>query len=110
MPSEPLTDQQQRVLRFIAAYRDDHDAPPTSREIAEEVGVSSQAVDGHINELARKGQLSPRCGRHCCLVLTAAGRETVKEIERGRQKSSLTGVGFRPIVEFGVDSLHRLET
>ena len=108
MTLEALTTQQERVLRFIGAYNAVHDKAPVSREIAVELGVSSQAVDGHINELAGKGQLSPRCGRHGHIVLTAAGRETVKEIERGRQKSSLCGVGFRPIGEFGVDSARRL--
>lgn len=85
--AKPVTAQQLRALRFIVAYTGDHDQPPTSREIAEEFGVSPQAVDGHINELARKGKLSPRCGRHGHIVLTAAGRDAVSEIARRLQES-----------------------
>lgn len=105
-----LTVQQERVLEFIAAYYAVHDQAPTSREIAEELGVSPQAADGHISELVLKGHLSPRLARHRHIVLTAVGREAAKEIERDRQESSLTGVGFRPIAEFGVDSRCRLRT
>lgn len=107
---EPLTAQQLRVMRFIVAYRAAHDQPPTSREIAQEFGVSCQTIDGHISELIGKGQLAPRRARHRHIVLTAAGREAVSEIGRRRKESSTTSAVFRPIAGFRVDSVRRLRT
>ena len=54
----PLSDRQQRMLRFIRAYLSDHGRPPTVREIGNAVGISSTSVvDYNLRVLERDGQL-----------------------------------------------------
>lgn len=74
----PVTARQLRVLRLIVIYGDAHDRLPTTREIAEALGISRQAADGHIRELVAKGQLAPRRGRHRNIVPTAAGQSVLR--------------------------------
>ena len=55
---EKLTKRQEDALRFIKTYIVSHGYPPTVREIAENIGVSSPAtVQAHLDCLANKGYI-----------------------------------------------------
>lgn len=59
--SEALTPKQQQVYDYIKEYIEINSFPPTVRDIAKAIGVSSPAtVHGHINALVNKGLLE-RC-------------------------------------------------
>lgn len=53
-----LSDRQQRMLRFIADYVDEHGRPPTVREIGQAADISSTSVvDYNLRVLEREGHL-----------------------------------------------------
>ena len=55
---EKLTKRQEDSLNFIKTYIVSHGYPPTVREIAQEIGVSSPAtVQAHLDALANKGYI-----------------------------------------------------
>ena len=55
---EKLTRRQEDTLRFIKTYMVSHGFPPTVREIASELGLSSPAtVQAHISSLTEKGYI-----------------------------------------------------
>ncbi len=55
---EKLTKRQEDALKFIKTYIVSHGFPPTVREIAENIGVSSPAtVQAHLDSLASKGYI-----------------------------------------------------
>ena len=55
---EKLTKRQEDALEFIKTYIVSHGYPPTVREIAKEIGVSSPAtVQAHLDGLANKGYI-----------------------------------------------------
>ena len=55
---EKLTRRQEDALKFIKSYIVSHGYPPTVREIAEAIGVSSPAtVQAHLDCLANKGYI-----------------------------------------------------
>lgn len=55
---EKLTRRQEDTLRFIKTYMVSHGFPPTVREIAKELGLSSPAtVQAHLSCLAEKGYI-----------------------------------------------------
>ena len=55
---EKLTKRQEDALTFIKTYIVSHGYPPTVREIAKEIGVSSPAtVQAHLDGLAEKGYI-----------------------------------------------------
>ena len=55
---EKLTRRQEDTLRFIKTYMVSHGYPPTVREIASELGLSSPAtVQAHISSLTEKGYI-----------------------------------------------------
>ena len=55
---EKLTKRQEDALKFIKTYIVSHGYPPTVREIAEAIGVSSPAtVQAHLDSLANKGYI-----------------------------------------------------
>ena len=55
---EKLTRRQEDALKFIKSYIVSHGYPPTVREIAEAIGVSSPAtVQAHLDSLAYKGYI-----------------------------------------------------
>ncbi len=54
-----LTQRQQQVLEFIAAYVNERGYPPTYQEIADALGITSkQGVVRHLEALIRKGYLT----------------------------------------------------
>ena len=55
---EKLTKRQEDALKFIKTYIVSHGYPPTVREIANNIGVSSPAtVQAHLDSLANKGYI-----------------------------------------------------
>ena len=55
---EKLTRRQEDALNFIKSYIVSHGYPPTVREIATSIGVSSPAtVQAHLDSLANKGYI-----------------------------------------------------
>lgn len=55
---QPLTDRQQQVLSFITSFLADKGYPPSQREIARHLGVSSNlGVMKHLDALEKKGYL-----------------------------------------------------
>ena len=55
---EKLTKRQEDALKFIKTYIVSHGYPPTVREIATNIGVSSPAtVQAHLDCLANKGYI-----------------------------------------------------
>ncbi len=65
MNTRTLSPRQQEVLRVIGAWVDRHGRPPTVREIAEALGVSSTAtVVQHLRALESKGYLARERYRH----------------------------------------------
>lgn len=55
---EKLTKRQEDALKFIKTYIVSHGYPPTVREIATSIGVSSPAtVQAHLDSLANKGYI-----------------------------------------------------
>jgi repressor LexA len=56
--SPRLTERQQEIWQFLAAYVDDHGYPPTVREIGDAVGLASPStVHAHLANLERAGLL-----------------------------------------------------
>ena len=55
---DKLTKRQEDALNFIKTYMVSHGYPPTVREIADAIGVSSPAtVQAHLEGLAEKGYI-----------------------------------------------------
>ena len=61
-PAEPLTERQADVLEFIAEFGRDRGWPPTRVEIGDGLGIAPNAVQGHVEALARKGYVHLACG------------------------------------------------
>lgn len=76
--SNPLTDQQLRVLLCVARHVCRDGVPPTLREISADMQFrSDNTARGHIMALVRKGYLERRGDIARGLKLTMAGREEV---------------------------------
>ncbi len=59
-----LTERQEQILDFIRTYQQAQGVPPSTREIRRQLGVSSQStVMGHLQALARKGQIQKLADR-----------------------------------------------
>lgn len=57
---KPLTEQQAKVLAFIAQHIAEHGAPPAIREVCAHMGISSpNGVMCHVRALRKKGYLEP---------------------------------------------------
>src|SRR5262245_20368347 len=55
-----LTEKQQAILDFINAYVDEHQFPPSVREIGKQFGIYPATVQDHISALERKGCLQKK--------------------------------------------------
>jgi len=70
---EALSERQRAILEFIAQYMEEHDRPPTNREIGQAVGISSTGhVDYHLSVLAKKGYIVREANTSRGLRLTSA--------------------------------------
>jgi repressor LexA len=73
---QSLTDRQQQVLSFITSYIDNNGYPPSQREIAGHISVSSTlAVMKHLDALEKKGYLK-RESTSRAIALTTPTTET----------------------------------
>jgi repressor LexA len=52
-----LTERQEEILEFVRGYQETQSVPPSTREIARHFQVSQPTVTGHLQALAKKGQL-----------------------------------------------------
>ncbi len=67
---EKLTKRQEDALKYIKTYIVSHGYPPTVREIAEAIGVSSPAtVQAHLDGLANKGYIKKGNNRNRTIEL-----------------------------------------
>ena len=59
-----LTERQEEILEFIRQFQQEHNLPPSTREIQRHFGFSSQTtVMGHLQALAAKEHLSKLADR-----------------------------------------------
>lgn len=78
---EHLTEPQQRILSFISHYMDEHDVPPTIREIQKGAGISSTSmVSYHLKALERANLLNRYERRSRGVVLTHGHRVSPRDI------------------------------
>jgi repressor LexA len=78
---EHLTEPQQRILSFISRYMEEHDVPPTIREIQKGAGISSTSmVSYHLKALERANLLNRYERRSRGVVLTQAHRISPRDI------------------------------
>lgn len=60
----PLTPRQRGILEHIAAYQAEHGYAPTTRELADRVGIKGQnAMIDHLWALRRKGYVEWQDGK-----------------------------------------------
>jgi len=55
-----LTEKQQAILDFINAYVEEHQYPPSVREIGRQFGIYPATVQDHISAIERKGFLQKK--------------------------------------------------
>jgi repressor LexA len=69
-----LTEKQQAILDFIQQYMDEHQYPPSIREIGSHFGVYPATVQDHISALERKGFLQKQRFQSRTLTVASKGR------------------------------------
>jgi len=69
-----LTDKQQAILNFIHAYIDEHQYPPSVREIGRHFGIYPATVQDHISAIERKGFLQKKRFQSRTLSVSRASR------------------------------------
>ncbi len=68
-----VTPRQWRVLRFLAAYRRQHNGMPSFAQIGAEVGLKSRgAVSYQLDQLEAKGLIWRARGRYSAIVLNVS--------------------------------------
>ena len=76
---EKLTKRQEDALKFIKTYIVSHGYPPTVREIATNIGVSSPAtVQAHLDSLANKGYIKKGSNKNRTIELMVENEFTPK--------------------------------
>ena len=76
---EKLTKRQEDALKFIKTYIVSHGYPPTVREIATNIGVSSPAtVQAHLDSLANKGYIKKGSNKNRTIELMVKNEFTPK--------------------------------
>jgi repressor LexA len=74
-----LSERQRQILDFIARYIEEHDRPPTNREIGQAMGITSTGhVDYHLSVLAKKGYIEREANTSRGLRLTPAVESHVR--------------------------------
>ena len=68
-PVEELTDSQRRVLREIQDFVAQRDFPPTGKELATRLGISTATAHEQICQLVRKGFLQARAAQSARIFL-----------------------------------------
>lgn len=82
--TEKAEQRQRVILKYVAAYQDQHDYPPSVREIQQKLiqvfGRSSTAtIYGDLQELIQAGLLQHRESSQRTTVITGRGRELIAE-------------------------------
>src|SRR5262245_444501 len=80
------TNAQEKILRFIREYLEDHQTPPTLREIQDHCGFSAiGTIQYHLRNLARAGyiDIKPRLSRGITLTARALGIPIVGSVPAG---------------------------
>ena len=75
---EPLTDRQQQVLDYLSSYINQHECPPTLREISEHIGTAGTvSAMRHLEALERKGYVNRRDGSRGIALVGRSGSVAV---------------------------------
>src|SRR5262245_39059197 len=69
-----LTEKQQAILDFIHEYLDEHQYPPSVREIGKRFGIYPATVQDHISAIERKGFLQKKRFQSRALSVSKASR------------------------------------
>ena len=70
---EVLSEKQRQILEFISSHTNQHDRPPTNREIGQAMGIASTGhVDYHLSALQKKGYIEREAHTSRGLRLTLA--------------------------------------
>lgn len=73
----------ERILLFIADYRDKYFIPPSTREICKGVELkSTSTVHGHLNRLRKNGYIKSNVGSPRSIVITETGMRYVENIRK----------------------------
>ncbi|GHU93328.1 LexA repressor [Spirochaetia bacterium] len=75
-----LTLRQKEVLSFIQAYKDEHNYPPTIREMADFFSISVKGAHDHVTALKKKGALTFEDRRSRTMELVGNGEESVEHV------------------------------
>jgi SOS-response transcriptional repressor LexA len=57
MKNQELTPKQEEVYSYIAGYITDYGYSPTYQEVAEKLNTTTQSVEAHVQNIAKKGWL-----------------------------------------------------
>ncbi|MDR0450389.1 MAG: transcriptional repressor LexA [Treponema sp.] len=75
-----LTQRQKEVLSFIAGYINQHNYPPTIREIGDFFSISVKGAHDHVTALKRKGVLKQEDKRSRTMELVGEGRTSLNRL------------------------------
>ena len=64
-----ITRRQEKVLDTIKQFIEENEYPPTLAEIGEEIGITRSGVQGHLDQLEKKGYISMTPGRSRSVVI-----------------------------------------
>ncbi|MBK5211905.1 MAG: transcriptional repressor LexA [Coriobacteriia bacterium] len=93
MVHQKITAKQEAVYDYIKSYIELNSFPPSVRDVAEALGVSSPAtIHGHISTLVEKGYLSRNAGKSRALSLLAdpQDRESILKDNEGPSDPGLS--------------------
>ena len=74
-----LTEKQKAILDFINTYVEEHQFPPSVREIGKRFGIYPATVQDHISALERKGYLQKKRFQSRALSVSAPSRLSGKD-------------------------------
>jgi repressor LexA len=81
--------RQLEVLRFVHAFRQQHDYAPTHREIGDGVGIAStNGVDDHLRRLEEKGLIRRARLKSRAITVTEAGLQELNLAAAGQGEPS----------------------
>lgn len=94
---EPLTDRQQQVLDYISAYINQHECPPTLREISEHIGTAGTvSAMRHLEALERKGYVNSRDGSIGIALVGRSSSVAVPILTADDKGSQVISPAWRP--------------
>jgi repressor LexA len=75
-----LTERQKEVLSFIAGYINEHNYPPTIREIGDFFSISVKGAHDHVTALKKKGVLKQVDKRSRTMELVGEGKTSLNRL------------------------------